>query len=310
MCERIIAVCEEFPRYGYRRVTHHLRAEGMSINHKAAARIMRENDLQVRPLRGFVQTTNSDHENPIFPNLAANLVPDGPNQLWVADLSYVAIAVGFVYVAVILDAWSSRVVGYAISRRIDTRLTLAALRAAVEARRPPPGCIHHSNRGGQYAADQYRQALANFGLLGSMGRRGNPYDNAKAESFMKTLKCEQVYLNEYRNFAEVVERVPSVHRQGLQHTQIALGIWLLAISAIRGAAHPVSGTVSGLISVQSQGVHSKVGQATLSKSKTMDLWDHGFMCPWFHGPIKASVTYRALAHEKQGVLAWPLVAGY
>jgi len=207
--ERIIAVCEEFPRYGYRRVTHQLHAEGMSINHKAVARIMRENDLQVRPLRRFVRTTNSDHESPIFPNLAANLVPDGPNQLWVANLSYVAIAVGFVYVAVILDAWSRRVVGYAISRRIDTRLTLAALRAAVETRRPPPGCIHHSDRGSQYAADQYRQALDEFGLRGSMGRRGNPYDNAKAESFMKTLKCEHVCLNEYRNFAEVVERVPA-----------------------------------------------------------------------------------------------------
>jgi putative transposase len=146
--------------------------------------------------------------NPIFPNLAANLVPDGPNQLWVADISYVAIAVGFVYVAVILDAWSRRVVGYAISRRIDTRLTLAALRAAVEARRPPPGCIHHSDRGGQYAADLYRKALDQVGLRGSMGRRGT-YDNAKAESFMKTLKCEHVYLNEYRNFAEVADRVPT-----------------------------------------------------------------------------------------------------
>jgi putative transposase len=129
--------------------------------------------------------------------------------LWVADLSYVAIAVGFVYVAVILDAWSRRVIGYAISRRIETRLTLAALRAAEEARRPPPGCIHHSDRGDQYAADLYRKALDQLGLRGSMGWRGNPYDNAKAESSMKTLKCEHVCLNEYRNFAEIVERVPA-----------------------------------------------------------------------------------------------------
>ena len=107
-------------------MTHQLRAEGIWINHKAVARIMRENGLQVRPLRRFVRTTDSDHESPIFPNLAAGMIPDGPNQLWVADLSYVAIAIGFVYVAVILDAWSRRVVGYAISRRIDTRLTLAA----------------------------------------------------------------------------------------------------------------------------------------------------------------------------------------
>ena len=130
--ERVFAVCEEFPRYGYRRVTHQLRVEGMSVNHKAIARIMRETGLQVRPLRRFVRTTDSDHDSPIFPNLAANLAPDGPDELWVADLSYVAIAVGFVYVPVILDAWSRRVVGYAISRRIDTRLTLAALPAAVE----------------------------------------------------------------------------------------------------------------------------------------------------------------------------------
>ena len=133
---------------------------------------------------------------------------DGPNQLWVADITYVAIVDGFVYVAVILDAWSRRVVGYAMSRSIDVRLTLAALNAAIERRKPPPGCVHHTDRGSQYAAQGYREALLRHSLVGSMGRRGNPYDNPKAESFMKTLKVEAVYPMAYQTFADVVEDLP------------------------------------------------------------------------------------------------------
>jgi putative transposase len=122
--------------------------------------------------------------------------------------AYVAIAVGFVYVAVILDAWSRRVVGYAISRSIDARLTMAALKSAIEQRKPPPGCMHHSDRGSQYAAERYRHLLTVHGLVGSMGRRGNPYDNAKAESFMKTMKVEAVYPMAYETFDDVVENLP------------------------------------------------------------------------------------------------------
>jgi len=125
-----------------------------------------------------------------------------------ADITYIAIATGFVYLAAILDAWSRRVVGYAIGKRIDVRLALAALRAAIAARQPPLGCIHHSDRGSQYAADDYRAELAEHGLQGSMGRRGNPYDNAKAESFMKTLKVEEVYLMEYETFDDVAGSLP------------------------------------------------------------------------------------------------------
>jgi putative transposase len=146
---RVEALCAELPRDGDRRITHQLRAEGMAVNHKAVVRLMRENGLQVRPLCKFVRTTDSAHDGPIFPNLARGFRPTGPHQLWVGDITYIRIAAGFVYLAVILDAWSRRVIGYAIGRQIDTRLALAALRSAIEIRQPPRGCIHHSDRGVQ-----------------------------------------------------------------------------------------------------------------------------------------------------------------
>ena len=169
---------------------------------------MREHGLQPKRRRRFVATTDSDHDDPIFPDLARDRIVDGPNQLWVADITYIAIATGFVYLAAILDAWSRRVVGYAISRSIDARVAIAALKAAIRTRQPPKGCIHHSDRGSQYAAEPYRDMLAEHGLIGSMGRRGNPYDNAKAESFMKTLKVEAVYLMDYETFDDVTADLP------------------------------------------------------------------------------------------------------
>lgn len=201
-------ICDEYEHYGWRRVRAALRQQGVVVNHKKVRRLMREHDLQPRMRRRFTTTTDSDHDQPIFPNLAKNVVLDGPDQLWVADITYVTIVGGFVYVAVILDAWSRRVVGYAIRRSIDARLTLAALSVAIEGRKPPPGCIHHSDRGSQYAAKIYRDYLADHGIEGSMGRRGNPYDNAKAESFMKTLKVEGVYPMAFETLADVVENLP------------------------------------------------------------------------------------------------------
>lgn len=206
--EAIAAICDEFECYGWRRVQAALRQQGMIVNHKKIKRLMREHDLQPRMRRRYVATTDSDHDQPIFSNRAKDMTVDGPDQLWVSDITYVAITTGFVYVAVILDAWSRRVVGYAISRSIDVRLTLAALKAAIDNRKPPPGCVHHSDRGSQYAAQLYRDALVARGLIGSMGRRGNPYDNAKAESFMKTLKVEAVYPMAFETLADVVENLP------------------------------------------------------------------------------------------------------
>ena len=206
--EAIAAICDEFEAYGWRRVCAELRHRGMTVNHKKIRRLMREHDLQPRRRRRYVATTDSDHDQPIYPNRTQDLTIDGPNQLWVADITYVAIVEGFAYVAVILDAWSRRAVGYAISRSIDVRLTLAALNAAVERRHPPSGCVHHSDRGSQYAAQSYREVLLRCGLVGSMGRKGNSYDNAKAESFMKTLKVEGIYPMAYETSADVAQDLP------------------------------------------------------------------------------------------------------
>lgn len=206
--ERIEAICAEFPRYGYRRVAKQLKADGWVVNHKRVARVMREEALTVRRIRHFVRTTDSEHDEPVVPNLARDVIADGPDQLWRADITYIRIQTGWVYLAVILDAWSRKVVGYAISRSIDTELTLAALKAACDSRQPPPGCIHHSDRGVQYAAKSYRDELHRRGLVASMSRRGNVYDNALAESFMKTLKHEEVTLNDYRTIHDVLQAVP------------------------------------------------------------------------------------------------------
>lgn len=204
----IKAICEAFPAYGYRRVGAELRHRGLVVNAKRVRRIMREQELQPKRRRRWVATTDSDHDGPIFPNVANGFEVHGPDQLWVADITFVAVGTGFAYLAVIMDAWSRRVVGYALDRKIDARLVTAALQAAVEHRRPLPGCVFHSDRGGQYASKPHRALLKRHGFVGSMSRRANPYDNAAAESLIKTLKVEAVYLMEYETFEDVAANLP------------------------------------------------------------------------------------------------------
>jgi putative transposase len=207
IAERLEELAVEFPRYGYRRMTAQLRREGLVVNHKRVLRLMREQSLLVRPRRKFLATTDSRHGLQVYPNLLRGRVVTAPDQAWVADISYVRLGAGFIYLAVLLDTYSRLAVGWALSRFADAELTCAALRRGIERRRPPAGCIHHSDRGKQYAAAAYRQLLAEHGFRISNGAKGNPYDNAQAESFIKTLKAEEVYLAEYRNAEEAASRI-------------------------------------------------------------------------------------------------------
>ncbi len=206
--DRIEEIVVEYPRYGYRRVTAQLRREGIMVNKKRIQRIMQEEGLICKIKKRWITTTDSKHKYPIYPNLLKDAQVAGVNQAWVSDITYIRILTAFVYLAVILDVFSRKVIGWAISLRIDTELTRAALRMAIQTRRPPERCIHHSDRGVQYAAHEYVDDLKAAVLRISMSRKGNPYDNAQAESFIKTLKSEEVYLWDYKTFEDVKKRIP------------------------------------------------------------------------------------------------------
>ena len=202
--ERIVL---EFPGYGYRRVSKALQRDGWDVNHKRVLRVMRDEALLCQLERRFVHTTDSMHRLRTYPNLTRDLVPIRANHLWVADITYIRLPTTFAYLACVLDAWSRRCVGWQLSRVIDTTLTLAALDHALATRHPPPGLIHHSDRGVQYASASSIERLTQAGAQVSMSGLGNPYDNAKAESFFKTLKREEVYLNHYQTFADAEENL-------------------------------------------------------------------------------------------------------
>ena len=192
----------DFPGYGYRRVTHALQRDGWKVNHKRVLRIMREESLLCQIKRHFVQTTDSRHHFPVYPNLVNGRTPDAPDVIWVADLTYIRLKVEFVYLATILDAYSRRCIGWNLSTRIDTHLALGALEEALATRDVKAGLIHHSDRGVQYASYAYTERLMSMGIQISMSAKGNVYDNAQAESFFKTLKQEEVYLKQYQTFEE------------------------------------------------------------------------------------------------------------
>jgi len=192
----------EFPCYGWPRMTRELGRRGWTVNHKRVYRLMREDNLLCLRRRKFVRTTDSAHSLPVYPNLARAMAVTGLDQLWVADITYIRLRVEFVYLAVILDACSRRVIGWALGRTLEDELTLEALRRALEQRRPAPGLVHHSDRGVQYASRDYTALLQAHGIAISMSRKANPYDNAIAESFMKTLKYEEVYRDDYQDLLE------------------------------------------------------------------------------------------------------------
>ena len=186
-------------RYGYRRITAELRRQGMVVNHKRILRLMREDNLLAVQPRAFVVTTDSSHDLEVHMNLADRMKLTGIDQLWVADITYIRLKTEFVYLAVILDRFSRKVVGWALKKTLASRLTVKALKQAIMVRKPPLGLVHHSDRGMQYASGEYMQVLKEHRIVPSMSRPANPYDKASCESFMKTLKREEIYANDYRD---------------------------------------------------------------------------------------------------------------
>jgi transposase InsO family protein len=214
----------EWPSYGRPRVTAELRRRGWPVNPKLVYRLMRKDNLLCVRKRKFIVTTDSKHARKIYPNLARDMVLSAPNQLWRADITYIRLREEFVFLAVILDAYSRRVIGWALDRTMEDELTLRALRMALDHRKVAAGLVHHSDRGSQYASHDYTDLLKTNGIDISMSRKGNPWDNAACESFMKTLKYEEVLRNEYRDLTEarasIREFLEKVYNENRLHSAL------------------------------------------------------------------------------------------
>ncbi len=231
----------EMRSYGYRPITKELRRRGVIINSKVVLRLLREDNLLCLRRRAFVATTDSKHKLTVYPNLARDLVLTDINQLWVADITYIRLRREFIYLAAILDAYSRRCIGWALARYIDARLPLAALKMALQTRSFRPGqLMHHTDRGVQYACYEYVQMLQQHQIIISMSRPGTPYDNAKAERFMRTLKYEEVYLNDYDTFAEVLISVEHFIDAVYNHKRLHSAIGYLPPAEFEASLSPLT----------------------------------------------------------------------
>jgi putative transposase len=197
-----------FPRAGYRPLLHHLKRSGVLVGETRLRRILGQSGLFLKPKKKFVKTTQSDHDELVHPNLINEMTIDGINQVWAGDITYIRINNGFVFLAVLLDLYSRKVIGWSVSKRIDGQLTLDALDMAIQRRQPKSGVIHHTDRGVQYLCEKYVNRLKSNGFHLSCSRKGNPYDNAWSESFMKTLKYEEIYMREYNTILDVIDKLP------------------------------------------------------------------------------------------------------
>ena len=222
--DAIQRIALEWPSYGRPRITAALRRQGWIVNPKRVYRLLREDNLLCVRKRKFLVTTDSNHGRRVYPNLAGQMVLTGIDQLWVADVTYIRLETEFVYLAVVIDAFSRRVIGWALDRTVEDELTLAALRMALELRRPSAGWVHHSDRGSQYASGDYTDLLKAHGCEISMSHKSSPWENAGCESWMKTLKCEEVYRQEYRDLAEarasIARFIDKVYNQKRLHSAL------------------------------------------------------------------------------------------
>jgi putative transposase len=222
--DAIQRVALEWPSYGRPRITAELRRRGWKVNPKRVYRLMREDNLLCVRKRKFVVTTDSTHNRAVYPNLAQEMALTGIDQLWVADITYIRLESEFVYLAVVIDAYSRRVIGWALERTVEDDLPLAALRQALALRQPTPGLVHHSDRGSQYASGDYTDLLKAHGCQISMSHKASPWENAGCESWMKTLKAEEVYRQEYRDLAEarasIAQFIDAVYNQKRLHSAL------------------------------------------------------------------------------------------